>query len=118
MRILGFATDWPKLAQPRFTTFRFERRDRDWFNGEVVQIRVKHRSKGGGIIKGTAIIETKERKDGQYFITDAEAKEDGFASKVEMWRWLLKAHTPEQMVRPLNKLTLVWIKRNVLSLSG
>ena len=111
MRIMGFATDWPKLKQDRFTTFRFQRRDRDWAIGEVVQVKVKPRSKGGGVYKGNALIEAKETKHfGKYSITEAEAVEDGFQSKVEMWRWLLKSHSPEQLVRPLNKLTLRGVK--------
>jgi len=30
MRILGFSKKWDKLKDPEFTTFRFERKDKDW----------------------------------------------------------------------------------------
>ena len=30
MRIISFSVMWPKLQQPRFTTFRFPRKDKDW----------------------------------------------------------------------------------------
>jgi hypothetical protein len=109
MRILGFAIRWPKLKQKQFTTFRFERKDRDWQVDEVVQIRIKPRSKGGGDILGTAKIVDKVRRDGEAFITDDEANADGFQDKVEMCQWMLKNHTPEQLVRPLHKLTLEWL---------
>jgi len=113
MRIMGFSIDWPKLKKDRFTTFRFERRDRDWSVGEIVQVKVQPRSKGGGLYKGNALIEAKESKDiiqHKDCISEAEAKDDGFENKSEMWKWFLKAHPPEQLVRPLYKLTLKWIK--------
>ena len=114
MRIMGFSIDWPKLKQRQFTTFRFQRKDKDWQVGELVQVKVKPRSKGGGEHKGVAVIVGKASKDiihDKKCITPVEAVEDGFPGGIpEMWRWLLKAHTPEQLVRPLNKLTLEWVK--------
>jgi len=113
MRILGFSIDWPKLKQDKFTTFRFERRDKDWQVAEVVQVKLKPRSKGGGEFKGYARIEAKEPKDilkSRNCISEVEAIEDGFQNRVEMFDWLAKAHSPEQFFRPLNKLTLSWVK--------
>ena len=112
MRIIGFSIEWPKLEQDEFTTFRFQRKDRDWYIGEAVQVRIKPRSKGGGIRKGVAVIMHKENKGiaDSYTIKDAEAIADGFPGGIsEMWGWLIKSHSTEQLVRPLHKLTLKWV---------
>lgn len=117
MRILGFTEKWPKLQQPVFTTFRLERRDRDWEVGEVAKIVYKPRSKGGGEILGLAKIINKEyrnplpRSGGQRlpYITEAEARADGFKDHTEMWEWLRKAHSMDRLMEGwINKLTLEW----------
>ncbi len=46
MRIIGFSKKWSKLSQPTFTTFRVERKDKDWFTGESVRVVVQPRTKG------------------------------------------------------------------------
>jgi len=103
---MGFAKNWQKLRQEFFTTFRFERKDRDWYIGEVVVVKINPRAKGGGTYVGLAEIVNKENRDGGNFITDKEAVADGFEDKIDMWKWMLKSHSPGQLVRPLNKLTL------------
>ena len=111
MRIIGFSIEWPKLEQDEFTTFRFQRKDRDWSIGEAVQVRIKPRSKGGGIRKGVAVIMHKENKGiaDSVAIKNTEAVADGFPGGVpEMWRWFIKSHSPEQLAQPLYKLTLKW----------
>jgi len=113
MRILGFSRKWDKLKNDTFTTFRFKRRDADWFVGEVVQVVYKPRSKKRDIL-GTAEIICKEPRGivQEYNldapkITEQEAKEDGFTDFAEMYNWLAKAYGFEAVnTRPMNKLTL------------
>lgn len=125
MRILGFSRkDWPnyetghpKLEEELFTTFRFTRRDRDWGVGELVQVVIKPRRKGGGERLGVAEIVNKERRwiftakkpRGQKVVTPQEAREDGFKSYVDMAMWLSDTHGHQRLVdEPMNKLTLRW----------
>jgi len=35
MRILGVSKKWDKLQRPEWTTFRFARKDKDWYEGEI-----------------------------------------------------------------------------------
>lgn len=118
MRILGFSKRWPKLEQPEFTTFRFTRRDRDWEVGELAQIVVQFRRKGGGERLGVAEIISKEecwifttkKSWGAKTLTSKEAWEDGFKSCFDMAMWLVKAHGHQRLVdEHMNKLTLRWI---------
>lgn len=60
MRILGFSKKWPKLKEPEFTTFRFERKDKPHYVGEQLQIVIQPRRKGGGEKLGIAEIVKKE----------------------------------------------------------
>ena len=115
MRILGFQRKWEKLQKPEFTTFRFERRDKDWQLGEQVQIVYKPRHKDREIL-GIAVIVGKEfrspdaelPKRNIISISDEEAKEDGFMDYEDMWNWLLEVYGDEDklMFEPMNKLTL------------
>lgn len=105
MRILGFSKKWDKLEQPKFTTFRFTRRDRDWEKGEQVQIVFKPRSKDREIL-GIADIINKEYKSINE-ITEREAQLDGFYDHYEMWRFL---KYPD-MDTIIHKLTLRWINK-------
>lgn len=123
MRILGFQKKWDKLNKDVFTTFRFERGDKDWFTGEKVQVLLKPRSKQRQWLFNALII-TKEarqidkeypnkRLDRSPFITEAEAIEDGFTSLRDMQLWLLKTYgyTDRLAFRePINKLTLKRLK--------
>ncbi len=115
MRILGFSEKWYKLSQEEFTTFRFPRRDKDWVEGEVVQVVFKPRSKEREIF-GVAEIISKELRHifrwtvaGQSGgLSNAEAVKDGFKDKDDMLRWLNKAHGDRIYQELMNKLTLRW----------
>ena len=103
MRILGFSKKWDKLNDIEFTTFRFTRRDNDWYGGEVVQIVYKPRTKEREIL-GVAHIISKEYGKVEE-ITEDEAKRDGFSSALEMWLWLKKPNGNDL----IHKLTLRWV---------
>lgn len=116
MRILGVTMRWGKLKDPRFTTFRLPRRDKDWQEGEVVQVVYKPRTKEREVL-GIATIVKKEFK--RYFntqklgteITTQEAIEDGFIGVGDMILWMLKTHGSRVRHEPLNKLTVEWKER-------
>lgn len=115
MRILGVSASWPKLKQKRWTTFRLRRRDKDWHEGEVVQIVYRPRSKQREVL-GIAKIVSKELrhfwgmlKEGEP-IANYEAVEDGFGDVRAMWLWMKKAHRDRIYTEPVNKLTLEWVK--------
>ena len=109
MRILGFSVMWDKLKQPEFTTFRFQRRDKDWEVSEEVQIVYKPRSKNRQILGMARIITKEERKLYCYNNRDDdEARQDGFANKHEMLLWLTKAHGERWQYEEMNRLTLRW----------
>jgi len=125
MRILGFTEKWPKLKEPLFTTFRFTRRDRDWEVGELVQIVFKPRSKSREILGIAQILSSERRwvlnaKDdklkhyGDYFavkaVTETEAILDGFENRAGMVVWIRRAHRLRNVLEPMNKLTLRWVK--------
>jgi len=104
---------WPKLQEPEFTTFRFPRKDKDWYVGEVVQLVFKPRSEEREVL-GTAEI---VRIGGRWIFTaidnrclhlsEKEAIADGFPSKDEMRRWLRHAYGITRLIyEPMNKLTL------------
>ena len=126
MRIIGFQKKWQKLSNHEFTTFRFTRRDkRDWQVGELVQVVYKPRRKGGGEVLGIAKIINKEKRelDKEYFdftedgvslITDDEAIEDGFLDVSDMVKWLEKIYGRLDWMPRMNKLTLKWIKDEIL----
>lgn len=115
MRILGITEKWPKLQQPIWTTFRLRRRDKDWQEGEVVQVVYKPRSKGREVLGIARIAKKEQRWLWGNFVGDTpfltrEAVEDGFQNLAEMKAWMLKAHGDRVEKEPLNKLTLAWIK--------
>ena len=105
MRIIGFSKKWGKLNDIKFTTFRFPRKDRDWAEGEEVQIVFKPRSKEREPL-GIARIIFKERRTIRT-ITEEEAIKDGFCNSLAMWLWLGKP----SMAQGINKLTLSWVER-------
>ena len=127
MRVLGFSQKWPKLEQDTFTTFRFQRKDKDWYVDEVVQVVYKPRSKEREVL-GTAKIVGKEARymawggSGltQPKVTNAEAIEDGFPDGYNpfgtrksgyfyMWEWLLDTYGGRRLLdEPMNKITLKW----------
>lgn len=101
-----------KLNKPVFTTFRFPRKDKDWQEGEVVQVYYKNRTPARKKL-GNAVIVSKEvkvtgRHEGD--ITQEEAIADGFDSIVGMEQWLIKAHGIRRVCgENINKLTLRWL---------
>lgn len=130
MRILGFCKDWDKLKQPEFTTFRFEHRGKPHVIGEQFQIKIKPRSKGGGIFKGIAKLRMKEPRamakygdlTGCQLVTNDEALVDGFEDKWDkhafkrayfgMWEFLWDCYGWERLHKePMNKMTLRWVKK-------
>jgi len=137
MRILGFNRKWDKLGQDTFTTLRFARKDRDWEAGELVQIVVKPRRKGGGQKLGVAEIVAKDpRRIPRHgkcgfeapLITNEEANADGFPDYYKvihsnapachvrgyssMWEFLCQAYGSRRLrEEPMHKLTLAWRER-------
>jgi len=116
MRILGFSKKWDKLNQKEFTTFRFPRKDRDWANGEEVQIVFKPRSKEREILGIARIIDKRPRWVRPHPLTselkkvdDEEAQKDGFVHASEMILWMDLQHNFRNYDEPMNKLTLRWL---------
>lgn len=107
MRPLGFCKEWTKLSQPEFTTFRWPRKDRDWQEGEMAQVVIHPRQKGGGKKLGPAIILRKEPKT-IGIITEIEAIADGFCSIYEMSGFLGEP----DIHRVINKLTIRWVSKH------
>ncbi len=116
MRILGFSQTWPKLKADQFTTFRFERKDRDWEAGEKVKVVLFPRTKHLRHL-GVAEIIAKEprRMFGSRLdyprVSEDEAVLDGFQDYEDMWEFLAEHHGIRRMVEPINKLTLRWVAR-------
>jgi len=108
MRIISFTKKWGKLSQPEFTTFRFPRKDKDWYVGEIVQVFFKSRSPQREKL-GEAEIIAKEIKltgDRTTDVTDAEAKADGFRDILDMETWMRKTYGTTRIWARMNKLTL------------
>lgn len=115
MRILGFSKKWDKLQRPEFTTFRFPRRDKDWQEGEMVQVVIKPRTKERKYLGIAKILEKRERVISTIVyltfipqVSEAEAIADGFDSKDDMIIWMRKTHGSRNKLAPINKLTLAW----------
>jgi len=106
MRIISFSKKWDKLREDIFTTFRFPRKDKDWFVGEVVQVFYKSRSPQREKL-GIAVIFNKEIRLGAK--DDEEAKADGFIDMCDMERWMIKTYGEAKTWQPMNKLTLKWV---------
>ena len=125
MRVLGFSQRWPKLEHKEFTTFRFARKDKDWYVGETVQIVLHPRSKTREILGMADIVGKEARRIPWHgrcdfeapLITNEEANADGFpdttgrAGYFLMWEFLFKAYGPARLFQePMNKLTLRLVK--------
>jgi len=114
MRILGFEKKWPKLQNDSFTTFRFPRRDNDWYVSELVQIVIKPRSKNREELGIARIVNKVPRiilppyKYDYRNITEAEAIADGFPDVKAMQEWMWDRYKGRLVEGPMNKLTLVW----------
>lgn len=123
MRELGFSEKWPKLKQD-FTTFRFQRRDKDWQVGEVVKVVYRPRTKQREVLGVAKIISKAQRamawhgdRTGAIKVTDEEAIADGFIGRpeksayFEMWEFLFNYYGGTRLLsEPMNKLTLQWVK--------
>ena len=114
MRILGVSKKWDKLKEPDWTTFRFERKDKDWYEGEFVQVVYKPRSKDREILGQAKIVKKEQRHFGLFniydprYLTIAEAQEDGFKSYGDMKLWFREQYGKRIFDEPINKLTLKW----------
>lgn len=114
MRVLGFSQRWQKLSNKEFTTFRFPRKDRDWQEGEIVQVVYKPRSKEREIFGEARILEMDYKwvviwYSGEWGITEEEAQLDGFVDRYDMLHWLEKTHGTRHCYEKMNKLTLRWV---------
>lgn len=124
MRILSFSKHWEKLDYTVFTTFRFPRKDNDWYVGEAVQIYIKARSKDRERLGVAKIIGKEKRfmaidhlRTHANVVTDKEARDDGFQSRADMKQWLVKTYGMHMVLLSqslfrfhMNKLTLCWVK--------
>jgi hypothetical protein len=116
MRILPVTKEWPKLRNPSWPTFRFTRRDKDYYEGEIVQVVLHPRSKHRKVLGIAKIVE----KEQVHFpgtklpgrpITTQETFDDGFFGLADMEMWFLETHGLRVRREPLNKLTVVWKER-------
>jgi len=113
MRILGVEQKWSKLRHGKFTTFRFERKDKDWEVDEEVRVVYKPRSKDREML-GIAMIIDKEHRQFSAArpdegITIGEAQADGFSGYPDMAVWFFKRYGKRIIDEPINKLTLKWM---------
>lgn len=127
MRELSFSQLWPKLAKPRCTTFRFTRKDKDWYVGETVKVLYKARSPKDRSVLGVAVIVNKEPRwvvdrtktwltdemaitlhGNCLIVTNTEAQADGFKEHQDMAEWVTVTHRGRNYDEPMNKLTLAW----------
>lgn len=106
MRIMPFAKPWPKLTKPSFTTFRLQRRDKDWQLDERVHVVVHARTRHRMVMGDADIVRKEEVVLNQ--ITEAEAVEDIFDNAEQMIEWLRRAHGSRLGQVPLHKLTLAY----------
>lgn len=113
MRILGVSKKWDKLRRPDWTTFRFARKDKDWYEGEVVQVYYKPRSKDREFLGRAKIVKKERRWFGvlvhPYYISNTEARIDGFKSNGDMALWFREQYGARIFSEPMNRLTLEWV---------
>ena len=100
VRILGFTQRWDKLSKPVHTTFRFQRKDKDWQVGEIVQEVYKPRSKEREFIQLAEITSILPMQI--YEISHQAAIEDGFNDLGEMHKFLKF----KEITDLINKITL------------
>ncbi len=100
MRILSFCKKWDKLNKDEFTTFRYPRADKNWYVGEMVQVFYKNRSPNREYLFNAQIIDIQTRELDPHFakrqqiplLTDKEANEDGFPSRIDMAEYMAKQY--------------------------
>lgn len=119
MRILGVSEKWAKLKQPKWTTFRYPRGDKDWQAGELVQVVYKPRSPQREKLGIARIVSVRPRELDSYFaskdvplVSEKETKEDGFDSLADMVRWMERRYGLDYVSR-MNKLTLEWVEKAI-----
>jgi len=125
MRVLSFSRMWAKLDNDTLTTFRFERKDKDWEVGEQVQMVFKARSPQRRVLGVAEIVDKTPRwvmnhppglGYAGYFntplVTEEEAVADGFSSREEMVKFIRKERRMLCVIKPLNKLTVRWLTKD------
>lgn len=120
MRILGFSRiDWqnfdthgPKMVALKFSTWRWARRDTDWYMGELVQVVLKPRS-NERVVLGTAGLSSVQPRE-LYSITDEEARADGFGQSWELRSYLSTERYRRKLKygHTLNKIVVEWLTWN------
>ena len=108
MRVLGYSRRWSKLQRTVHTTFRYPRKDKDWFEGEIVQEVYKPRSKEREILQIARIINKEPKLLAD--ITHEEAIEDGFINLYDMYQFIGK-NSQDDLFQPINKLTISVLSR-------
>lgn len=117
MRIMGFSkVDWrnyitgqdSKMLQPEFTTWRWPRKDKDWQEGERIQVVVRPRFPHRLILGEATIIEVESKAD--YLITDNDARADGFPGRHDLAMYLMRERHSRgiSFTTEPNKITLRW----------
>ena len=113
MRIISFSKKWDKLQQPEFTTFRFFRKDQNWYIGETVQVYFRSRSPQREKLGIAEIVNMELRKIAtsheQYRPTEDEAQADGFDNLFQMNAYFRETYGSRIFEEPINKLTLKWV---------
>jgi len=114
MRTLSVSTEWLKLREPEFTTFKLPRKNKNWDVGEIVKVVYKLQSKEREKL-GIAKIIDKEQKILKE-ISEEEARNEGFLSVEDMIRWAMKRYNDRIEKgavnieeEAINKLKLKWI---------
>ena len=131
MRVIGFSEEWAKLQLDVTQTVRFPRADDDWQVGETVQVVLKPRGPTRRPL-GLAIITTKDLLwvvtraeepllhpgirnnplwDTVPFVTELQARRDGFEDVAAMVAWFTETHGDRRFMEPANVLELQWLHR-------
>jgi len=85
------------------TTFRYPRKDKDWYIGEDVQEVYKPRSREREVLQIAQIINKEPKLLAD--ITHEEAIEDGFINLYDMYEFIGK-NSQDGLFQPINKLTI------------
>ena len=118
MRILGVSKKWDKLRLPFWTTFRFARKDKDWYKGEVVEVVYKPRSKERAVLGQAQLTDVDPRQFGvhtigsRFYISNTEAQIDGFKNYAKMVIWFRAQYGDRIFSEPMNKITVEWLAKD------
>ena len=126
MRILGFSKKWPKLELNKpieerldFSTFRFQRKDKDYQVGENLQAVYKPRSKNREKMGIVEVLSKEPRwvvnmilgNEGIPTVNSEEAQADGFKNAGDMEIYMGDYYGEKRIwEEPMNKLTLKWLE--------